>query len=71
MAEENPIATPVCIHLRTKKMYYQEGDTTADPGMDSHPYFWCMVTMGQIGPDDDRVTAQFCRPGRSCFAEFE
>jgi hypothetical protein len=60
-----PIA--VCIHLRTKKMYYQEGCESTDPAMDTHPYYWCMQTMNQIGPDDGLVAMRHCQPGRDCF----
>jgi hypothetical protein len=62
---------PVCVHLRTKKMYYREGTEDADPGSDTHPYFWCMLTMGLIGPDDGLAAARHCRPGRECYEDKE
>jgi hypothetical protein len=62
---------PVCVNLRTKKMYYRDGLRETDPSTDPHPYCWCMVTMGQFGPDDGLVAVQNCRPGRDCFEERE
>jgi hypothetical protein len=61
------VQAPVCIHLRTKKMYYQEGYDGVDLATDSHPYYWCVQTMDQTGPDDGMVAARHCRLGRTCF----
>lgn len=61
----------VCVHLRTKKMYYQDGTDPVDLSADTHPYFWCMQTMDQIGPDDGLVAQRYCRPGRACFEGLE
>jgi hypothetical protein len=29
--------------------------------------FWCLKTMGCIGPDDHHVTEDLCRGHRNCF----
>ncbi|HLU37819.1 MAG TPA: hypothetical protein VK081_00445 [Planctomycetota bacterium] len=36
----------------------------------THPgdgYAWCLKTCRDVGPDDELVRAQSCRPGRACF----
>lgn len=74
MGDDTPRAehhAPVCVHLRTKKMYYRDGTAEADPGSDAHPYVWCMRTMGLIGPDDGLAAARHCRPGRECYEATE
>jgi hypothetical protein len=72
MTEETgaqPLA--VCVHLRTKKMYYQDGTDAVDLTTDTHPYYWCLQTMNQIGPDDGLVALRHCQPGRACFEGLE
>lgn len=70
---ELPIAQPAsrCRHLRTKGMYvFTDGvDLNADYGGDDSIY-WCLKTMGPVGPDDELVDNQGCsNPGRTCFEE--
>ncbi len=30
-------------------------------------YFWCQRTCMQVGPDDELVNVDTCRPGRTCW----
>jgi len=71
MSEDEAPRGPVCVHLKTKKMYYRDGLSETDLESDSHPYYWCMLTMGQIGPDDGLAAARYCRPGRKCYEREE
>jgi hypothetical protein len=59
----------LCKFLRTKSMYVaEERGETATPVVDSHTArFWCLKTMGCIGPDDHHVTDELCRDHRACF----
>lgn len=71
MSEAGAQRGPICVHLRTKKMYYRDGLADADLETDAHPYYWCDLTLGQIGPDDDLAAARHCRPGRRCYEVME
>ena len=57
-----------CMHLRTKKMYYEEyDDGTGTAGTGANANYWCSQTMGVIGPDDGFVGKRECVRGRNCF----
>ena len=65
--------TPVCQHLRTKKMFIpaladdafvEKQDESASPC-----HYWCNRTMTEVGVDDQAVHPQGCNPQRSCFEE--
>lgn len=62
---------PLCIHLRSKRMYVAcsfEAETMAPDDVEScYGHCWCTHTMYDIGPDDERVERNRCRPGRSCY----
>lgn len=59
----------VCQLLRTKHAFGSFGpDVPAwQEGRSSTAVFWCIATMDHAGPDDGRVHAERCRPGRVCF----
>ncbi len=57
-----------CRHLRSKGMYVY---TDSDPGLSHDDYdctaYWCLKSMTNFGPDDDRVGRPECEnPSRSC-----
>ena len=57
-----------CLHLRTKKMYYEEyDDGSGTAGTGANANYWCSQTMGVIGPDDGFVGKRECVRGRNCF----
>ncbi len=57
-----------CLHLRTKKMYYEEyDDGTGTAGTGANANYWCSQTMGVIGPDDGFVGKRECVRARNCF----
>jgi hypothetical protein len=65
-----PTRHPICMHLRTKKMYYAANAVEAEEELimsSAHQTFWCMHTMTDTGPDDGYVEHQRCRPGRRCY----
>jgi hypothetical protein len=59
----------VCRMLRTKNAFgnhvgyrpWQRGESTT-------AVYWCLHTMGTVGPDDRLVHPHACCGGRSCFA---
>ena len=61
----------LCRHLRSKKMYVAgsfEAEAQADEDAASaYGHYWCMQTMYEFGPDDERVQRKTCKPGRSCY----
>jgi hypothetical protein len=59
----------LCRHLRSAGMYvYTDRQNTApDADYDETPC-WCLKTMMNFGPDDERVSTSDCRDGsRSCY----
>lgn len=59
-------ATPCCVHLRCKSMYYR-GDER--PGMLHHENamtYWCAKTNEDVGPDGEAVLHLQCQAGRAC-----
>jgi hypothetical protein len=66
--------SPICKHLRTKKMYIpaQAGEVQAEPdGATSHGacHCWCNQTLTEVGADDQPVHLDLCRTGRACYVE--
>jgi len=65
-------AGSVCQSLREKKMFYDSGDTLPGardilpPAAMPQGPFWCARTQSISGPDGRLVSADECRPGRSC-----
>jgi hypothetical protein len=45
-----------------------EAEAQADEDVESaYGHYWCLQTMYEIGPDDERVQRKACKPGRSCY----
>ncbi|MSS72996.1 MAG: hypothetical protein EXS64_16110 [Candidatus Latescibacteria bacterium] len=58
---------PYCQHLRTKRYYISDAppatylaEETATTG------YWCLQTMGVVGPDDNFVSPGECKAHRAC-----
>jgi hypothetical protein len=64
----------VCPALMMKQiLVHGLDDRIWDDGR-SHPgdgYSWCQKTCTQVGPDDEIVGADQCRPGRACWHGLE
>jgi hypothetical protein len=61
----------ICLHLRTKKMYIPAQAAEASAAFESREAIgpcWCNLTQSPIGPDDQLVHPESCRPGRACCA---
>lgn len=63
-----------CKHLRTKKMYIEatpEAALAEGTEAEFAPcHFWCNLTQGAAGPDDQPVHKHSCNnPSRSCYEE--
>jgi len=61
-----------CRMLRTKtyfSRYTNENGDTHDwsSGESSTAAYWCLATMGPVGPDDGFVHPHDCSNGRACF----
>ena len=69
MAEEQPLLSPFCGSLRSKKFFMLDRlATNADEYLDATNHVWCRETQEVIGPDNRRVDAHTCCPGRSCYS---
>lgn len=60
---------PYCQFLRTKRYYISDAppatylaEETATTG------YWCLKTMGVVGPDDNFVSPGDCKAGRACYS---
>jgi hypothetical protein len=57
-----------CRHLRTKMMsVVEEWDEHAAEYPSTSAAYWCLKTMGPVGPDDGPAALDDCRKGRACF----
>ena len=57
-----------CQHLRTKSLYVpaqRHAKLLLEDGPSTQ--YWCMVTMGPVGPDENVVCPSECSNLRSCF----
>ena len=66
--------SPLCKHLRTKKMYtvatVEEALQEEHPGHGYSCHFWCNKTQTIVGADDSPAHKNFCsNPSRRCFEE--
>lgn len=59
---------PYCQYLRTKRYYISDAppatylaEETAATG------YWCLRTMGVVGPDDNFVSPTDCKDHRACY----
>lgn len=62
------VLKPYCQHLRTKRYYISDAppatylaEETATTG------YWCLKTMGVVGPDDNFVSPTDCKGHRACY----
>ena len=59
------------MHMRSKRMYITnsfEAESQADESQEHcYGHYWCLKTMFDMGPDDERVHRKECKPGRSCY----
>lgn len=58
-----------CLHLRHKAMYSDDSQDIrgmVDETIDTIPFF-CLQTCESLGPDNESVSPQECRPGRTCY----
>lgn len=64
-------APPLCQHLRSKRMYVTnsfEVEAGSDEDREHcYGHCWCLKTMYDFGPDDQRVHRKACQPGRACY----
>lgn len=68
MADAMNLLPSFCRNLRTKRYYISDAapasylaDDTSTTG------YWCLKTMGPIGPDDDCAAPGVCGSHRSCY----
>ncbi len=72
--EREGFASPAgrCRLLRTKMMHVTDAwEERAEEHPSSSASWWCLRTMGPVGPDDAPVLLEECRAGRGCFQEEE
>ena len=67
-SDEEPLAGPACMHLRSKGMY-MTGKMTPTREVDGvgDGYCWCNRTQKQQGPDSEWVERISSVAGRECF----
>jgi hypothetical protein len=57
-----------CRHLRTKMMsVVTEWEEHATEFPSTSAAYWCLRTMGPVGPDDGPAELDDCRAGRACY----
>lgn len=67
-ASIDAVLGPFCGDLRTKKYYFLNRPARdASELLDASNDCWCARTQMRLGPDDQRVDAEDCRSGRTCF----
>lgn len=63
-----PVSLDFCTQLRTKRSYISDEPPATYLTEDvSETGYWCVRTMGVIGPDDDYVCSSNCGAHRSCY----
>ncbi len=63
-----PDPATCCRHLRTKMMsVVMDWDEHAAEYPSTSAAYWCLKTMGPVGPDDGPAELDDCRAGRPCF----
>lgn len=62
-----------CAHLRTKVGYtpFPEGKDIWRIGDSSTSTYWCLKTMGAVGPDENFVAPEICQKRRCCYEDQE
>jgi hypothetical protein len=68
MTDPDPLASPFCADLRSKRYYFLSGPARERADIvDASNDTWCARTALRLGPDDERVDADDCQRGRACF----
>lgn len=68
--ESLPIASPPCIHLRSKAMYVTgQMRDPEHPDEAGNQHCWCNLTQHVIGPDRASVDRPSCVAGRGCYRD--
>jgi hypothetical protein len=63
-----PLKLDFCTQLRTKRSYISDDLPATYLTEDvSETGYWCVRTMGVIGPDDGGVCPSACGASRSCY----
>jgi hypothetical protein len=62
-----------CRSLRSKSSYgaFEEFHEDLTEIMGATTTYWCLKTMGKVGPDDYFVHRSVCQEGRSCWHSCE
>ena len=64
----DPLATPFCGELRSKRYFMLDTiPTSAEQYFDPSFHCWCYHTQQVIGPDGGPADPFDCVPGRSCY----
>lgn len=58
------LAEGPCRNLRSKEMYYDNGNTSVERGSG---IYWCSHTHQCLGPDNSTVSPDDCQSHRDCF----
>jgi hypothetical protein len=65
---QESVQSAFCGSLRSKKFFMLDRlATSADEYLDAANHVWCCETQEVIGPDNRRVEADRCVPGRACY----
>lgn len=66
--EAVPDPSARCRHLRSKMMHVaSDWEQRASEYPSTTSSYWCLKTMGSVGPDDFPAELDSCRAGRTCF----
>jgi hypothetical protein len=70
-AHVDPLDSPYCKHLRSKKWYFRTGPPqVARDLLDASNHCWCGVTCESLGRDGDMAEPEGCVRGRGCFEPY-
>ena len=57
-----------CAHLRSKKLFFVQGQAQrAEDYLDASNHCWCFLTMQVVGPEGKLVHPRNCQAMRVCF----
>jgi len=69
-----PLPHPLCMHLRSKRLYMLDADrdlNLQDLTGGGYDTYWCLHTHTDTGPDSGWVLYERCAPGRACYEMVE
>ncbi|MFQ5506548.1 MAG: hypothetical protein ACE5F1_17395 [Planctomycetota bacterium] len=63
----------LCPHLMMKQIltHALDQETFDDRDWPGDGYYWCQITLCDVGPDDEIVHPGSCRRGRPCHVELD